>query len=49
MILDSLVARYRAWRRYRDAISALSALDQRELDDFDIGRWQIEELARRSR
>ena len=48
MTFDSLMTRYREWRRYRRTVSALSALDRRELDDLDIGRWQIEEVARRA-
>jgi uncharacterized protein YjiS (DUF1127 family) len=38
----------RAWRSYRNTVSELTALSQRELDDMGIARSQIRELARKA-
>ncbi len=35
-------------RNYRDSVAELRALSDRELDDIDIPRWQIPEIAWRS-
>ena len=34
-------------RRYRETVSELSRLSDRELDDIGIGRWEIRPLATR--
>ncbi len=46
MWITAVLNRYRAWRTYHRTVSELEALDQRELDDLGIGRWQIRSLAR---
>ena len=46
MWITAVLNRYRTWRSYHRTVSELEALDQRELDDLGIGRWQIRSLAR---
>ncbi|MCG8357760.1 MAG: DUF1127 domain-containing protein [Kiloniellales bacterium] len=48
MWFDSTIKAYRRWRAYRETVAELSALDNAELDDLGIGRWQIQEVARRA-
>ena len=47
MLFDDMKSRYNAWRSYRRTVNALNALDERELSDIGIGRWQINDIARR--
>jgi uncharacterized protein YjiS (DUF1127 family) len=45
----NLIRNYRNWRRYRDTVSELSRLSNRELTDLGISRHQIKAIARRGR
>ena len=36
------------WRRYRDTVSELSRLSNRELDDLGIARGNIPQVARKA-
>jgi uncharacterized protein YjiS (DUF1127 family) len=44
----NLIRNYRNWRRYRDTVSELSRLSNRELNDLGITRGDISTVARRS-
>ena len=44
----NLIRNYRNWRRYRDTVSQLSRLSNRELSDLGIGRGDIQFVARKS-
>jgi len=44
----NLIRNYRNWRRYRDTVSELSRLSNRELNDLGITRGDIRAVARRS-
>ena len=44
--VSSIASRFTAYRNYRRTLQALSALDDRELDDLGIFRGRIEEIAR---
>jgi uncharacterized protein YjiS (DUF1127 family) len=44
--ISALAARISAYRSYRTTLKALSALDDRELNDLGIYRGQIETIAR---
>ena len=41
-------ARLNAWRRYRASLRELYSLNDRELADLGIARWEIDDIARRS-
>jgi uncharacterized protein YjiS (DUF1127 family) len=41
----NLVRNYRNWRRYRETVSELSRLSNRELNDLGIHRGEIEAVA----
>ena len=43
-----LIRNYRYWRRYRDTVSELNRLSNRELNDLGINRGEIPSVARRS-
>lgn len=43
---NTIVNRYRRWRRYRDTVRELSGLSTRELTDLGINRSDIGRLAR---
>jgi uncharacterized protein YjiS (DUF1127 family) len=45
-LISALAARITAYRNYRTTLKALSALDDRELNDLGIFRGRIEEIAR---
>ncbi|WP_421723507.1 DUF1127 domain-containing protein [Bauldia sp.] len=45
---NRLVDSYRNWRQYRDTYNELMRLNQRELDDLGINRYDIPEIARKS-
>lgn len=47
-MLDTLVTRYRTWRRYRSTYEELMKLSSRELDDLGITRSEIPGIARRA-
>ncbi|RWD12833.1 MAG: DUF1127 domain-containing protein [Mesorhizobium sp.] len=42
----NLIRNYRNWRRYRDTVSELSRLSNRELTDLGISRSDIPYVAR---
>jgi len=48
IMLDTLVNRYRTWRRYRSTYEELMKLSSRELDDLGITRSEIPGIARRA-
>jgi uncharacterized protein YjiS (DUF1127 family) len=47
IMIDSLVNRYRSWRKYRSTYEELMKLSSRELDDLGISRSEIPNIARR--
>ena len=46
MFVSYLLSRIRAYFRYRETVSELSRLSDRELDDLGISRYEIESVAR---
>ena len=44
----NIIRNYRNWRRYRDTVSELSRLSNRELTDLGIARGEIRHVARKS-
>ena len=44
----NLIRNYRNWRRYRETVSELSRLSNRELADLGINRSDIHRVARKS-
>lgn len=48
MILSFVVAKVRNWLRYRETVSELSRLTDRELDDLGLARWDIPFIAKRN-
>lgn len=44
----NLIRNYRNWRRYRDTVSELNRLSNRELNDLGIARSDIRDVARKS-
>ena len=44
----NLIRNYRNWRRYRETVSELSRLSNRELADLGINRTDIYAVARKS-
>ncbi|GHC78281.1 DUF1127 domain-containing protein [Limoniibacter endophyticus] len=44
----NLIRNYRNWRRYRDTVTELNRLSNRELSDIGISRGDIAFVARRS-
>jgi len=46
MFISYVLAKFRAYFRYRETIRELSKLTDRELDDLGISRFQIESVAR---
>jgi uncharacterized protein YjiS (DUF1127 family) len=44
----NLIRNYRNWRRYRETVSELSRLSNRELSDLGIARNDIRFVARKS-
>ena len=45
---NTLVTRYRVWRKYRETYNELMRLSNRELADLGISRADIPSVARRS-
>ncbi|GLK80848.1 MULTISPECIES: DUF1127 domain-containing protein [Methylopila] len=43
-----LLKRYRMWRVYRETFVELTSLDDRTLADVNLGRGDIERVARRA-
>lgn len=46
MFVTWILSKIRAYARYRETVSELSRLTDRELDDLGISRFQIESVAR---
>ena len=46
MFVTTLLAKIRAWLRYRETIAELSRLSDRELEDLGIHRGEIESVAK---
>ena len=46
---EALIARFQAWRTYRQTVAELSALSDRELDDIGLTRGAIRTYARSGR
>jgi uncharacterized protein YjiS (DUF1127 family) len=46
MIVSVLLSKIRAYLRYRETVTELSRLSDRELDDLGINRFEIESVAR---
>ena len=44
----NLIRNYRNWRRYRETVTELNRLSNRELTDLGISRSDIQFVARRS-
>lgn len=44
----NLIRNYRNWRRYRETVSELNRLTNRELNDLGITRASIREVARKA-
>jgi uncharacterized protein YjiS (DUF1127 family) len=44
----NLIRNYRNWRRYRETVTELSRLSNRELTDLGISRSDIHSVARKS-
>lgn len=44
----NLIRSYRNWRRYRETVSELNRLSNRELADLGIARGNIPYMARRA-
>ena len=44
----NIVRSYSNWRRYRETVSELNRLSQRELSDLGIARTDIPSVARQS-
>ena len=44
----NLIRNYRNWRRFRETVSELSRLSNRELNDLGIARANIREVARKA-
>ena len=44
----NLIRNYRNWRRYRETVSELGRLSNRELSDVGIARVEIRAAARRA-
>lgn len=45
-MLESVLKKYRNWKKYRQTYEELSRLSSRELDDLGLGRGDIEFVAR---
>ena len=48
MFLTHLFAAIQRWFAYRDTVRELSRLDDRELSDLGISRFEIEHIARQA-
>ncbi|QRM32444.1 DUF1127 domain-containing protein [Microvirga sp. VF16] len=46
MFVSQILAKFRAYRRYRETVNELSKLSDRELNDLGIRRFQIDTIAR---
>lgn len=46
MLFENVKNNYRRWRKYRRTVEELSVLNDRELTDIGISRWDIQAVAR---
>ena len=46
MIVTSVLAKLRNWKRYRETVRELSRLSDRDLADLGISRFDIDSVAR---
>ena len=46
MFVSVVLSKIRAYLRYRETVTELSRLSDRELDDLGINRFEIESVAR---
>ncbi len=46
MFVTYILSQIRAYLRYRETVRELAQLNDRELDDLGIGRWDIHAVAR---
>lgn len=46
MFMSVFLSKIRAYLRYRETVTELSRLSDRELDDLGINRFEIESIAR---
>lgn len=46
MIVTSVLAKLRNWKRYRETVRELSRLSDRDLADLGISRYDIDAVAR---
>lgn len=46
MFVSLVLSKIRAYLRYRETVTELSRLSDRELDDLGINRFEIESVAR---
>ena len=44
----NIIENFRSWRRYRETVSELSRLSNRDLADLGINRGEIPSVARRA-
>jgi uncharacterized protein YjiS (DUF1127 family) len=44
----SMMSTFKNWRTFRNTVSELNTLSQRELDDLGIARANIREIARKA-
>lgn len=44
----NLIRNYRNWRRFRETVTELNRLSNRELNDLGIARANIREVARKA-
>ena len=47
MFVSYILSKIRAYLRYRETVSELSQLSDRELNDLGISRFEIDAIARR--
>lgn len=47
-MIDTIIQKYRNWKKYRQTFAELSRLSERELDDVGIGRGDIHFISRGS-
>ena len=48
MFVTLILSKVRAWLLYRETVSELERLTDRDLLDVGIGRWRIKEIARQA-
>lgn len=48
MFMSLILNRYTAWRRYRQTLRELGGLNDRELSELGLVRWEIPVVARKA-